>query len=343
MGHNGSDRLGVFHEAVVMRLLALTVSKSAVEANQLSTVNDVFAHNLLRFWRRWTDVRVVDIRRAGTIYPEADAAVVLMNNGLFKLKHFKGIDLYAELKKTVRGPVTVFETGYGRTSHPGDHVFHCKPRRNRRHSMVSQPIRYYNSDGQSVSFVGWAADSQRYRPKQDNAFLRLLVDHHRIPQDDRAAPSLTASVIRQCKQYMLSRPGQLECSFVADDLTPVRPGQDVSLVEGRLDNRLLAKALSRSHIFLATHWERPLGLAPLEAAMSGCLVVAPRNYISRCQLEYISHLEWEGEIDWDKATNQVSPYLARKAAVKFDRWAEIAWSMYETLLELVDEAARRSA
>lgn len=314
-----------------MKLLACVVNREAIEQDELRTVNDVFAYNLLRYFPLWCDVQTAVIGKAGTEYPTADAAIVLMNNGLAKLK-WRDIDLYADLKRSVTGPIGVFATDYGRGLEHGDHMFHCKPRPNRGHTMLSEPETYEDSSTGGVTFIGWAADSQRFWPNKYGG-VRILVDHHRVPEDERAEPCLTQAVLDECLRLKRNTPG-VTVRYVNDDVVTVEPGMDLELIEGRVSNREWAEELSLADVFCVTHWERPLGLAPLEAAMSGCLVVSPKDYVSRCLLDCFPHVEWTESIPWDDVAEMADPEECRRDALRFDRWPEIARTICKTLEEL---------
>lgn len=73
-----------------------------------------------------------------------------------------------------------------------------------------------------------------------------------------------------------------------------------------------------------------MGLSMIECAMSGALVVAPRQYANPHLLEPLNHLFWDEDIPWDKILGLLDVQASVEAAAPFN-WQRLAHLMVSTL------------
>ncbi len=203
-------------------------------------------------------------------------------------------------------------------------------------------------------YVGWAADPTLFYAEKSAGIAEIFVDHLAAvdPASDR-----TDSILNSCREFIGSRSSFRErfgqdievCFFGPSGLEKLRidDGEILNWDEEqrrrllkeykRVPQKELAAAVRRADIFVATHSES-MGLPILEAALSGCLVVAHRSFIRPELIRPLHHILWDTTVPWAEAMGKRDVELASRLA------AEFSWSVItDRILETFSDANARRA
>lgn len=199
---------------------------------------------------------------------------------------------------------------------------------------IDAPNNRYIRHTKYNKYIGWAADENLCSPKQSNDELRILVDHSGF---DCSSMDLTLHILLNIKNFVDSKIWQQKFKSIK-----IRQIVDNAIIDCDLDNICVTPhsrkgvsyveacmEYSKSHIFMPTHKES-VGLTVLETAMSGALVVSPKNYIPKDRLQTIRYVEYENQIDWTKVLDAIDIDASRKIALS-NNWTALANNLIEHL------------
>lgn len=172
--------------------------------------------------------------------------------------------------------------------------------------------------------VGWAADPELCRPKQDRRELRILVDH---PNYVTLRGDKTKDILRDIKRFVRSGAWRSKFSSVR-----VRRIADGAVVDGSepvtrysrqsIPLPAICEEYSKAHLFMVTHRES-IGLSVLETAMAGALPVAPHGFIPADRLATVRHVKYERAVPWSQVLQAIDIEASREMA-KAHTWTKVA-------------------
>lgn len=166
--------------------------------------------------------------------------------------------------------------------------------------------------------LGVAADAEYFRPQQ-NSNVTVLVDHPHYTQNQADdTPMIVKSLRGSGAKVLRFGKQQVEEIDVEGVNAEERYYPGCSHAE-------VAAAHNRAHVFYTTHRES-MGLAVIEAAMAGNLIVTKRSHIKPTMLEGLHCLVYDKDPPvWDTVLSAINPLKARTKAMRYDRWREMGW------------------
>lgn len=170
--------------------------------------------------------------------------------------------------------------------------------------------------------IGWASDPELCSPRQTPGRYQILIDH---PDYARHKTDRTAEIIRSALAFAKSgqagRPVDVFC-LGDDGAYSCRSTNPVPYVRAnRIPYATMCAAYSRADVFMVTHPES-VGLASLECATAGALIVAPKTFIADELLATIRHVSYEGSIPWGKVLAALDIQESRRVAMLND-WGAV--------------------
>lgn len=183
------------------------------------------------------------------------------------------------------------------------------------------------------AWVGWAADAGLFTTNQDERVLRILIDHPLYG----GRPDHSEAIIFDA--IMFARSGVWENgawdgvrirTIVDGGFEDVkRLGPPKTFHRNHVSVTAMAAEYAKAHVFIPTHSES-VGLAVLEAAISGAIPVVRLDYIKRDLLYSVPHVQYETAIPWDTVLRSIDPHRTRQLAKRHD-WASVAKRVIENL------------
>ena len=200
--------------------------------------------------------------------------------------------------------------------------------------LITNPGWYRRHSGKNI-YMGWAADPDINVPNQSLSDLRILVDHTNYGGNQI---DLTKEILLKIKKFIDSDLWKSKYSSVS--VRRFDSGQvidvDFDSIDDIVEYDRRAIPLSeisiehgKAHIFMVTHPES-VGLVVLETSMAGALAVSPRGFIPKDRLDTVAHIEWEGEVCWDRILANINPAVSRSIALT-NSWDQMAVNVIEEL------------
>jgi hypothetical protein len=188
-----------------------------------------------------------------------------------------------------------------------------------------------------AKYVGWAADPNTCRidKKIKDGNVRILIDHSYY--EDKPYKDLTNKIVDSASKYMKKNNKVIFKRFLSDiGVDFVKENNNVVEIFNRnncMKHIDACKEYSSSDIFVVTHPES-MGLSVIESAMSGCLILSPKNFIKKTLLGPLHHLEFDEEFDvpWDNAISLINHTKSRALAEKYD-WDKVSTLIAKDLLK----------
>lgn len=195
------------------------------------------------------------------------------------------------------------------------------------------------------AWIGWAADSDLFRPEKLDDVLTIFVDHkYYIDPSTDWTERLLAGATQFAKEYEEGLYGYMGDKKKArviflgpDGIEEISPpeirvrelGDNRREFLARVPQREIAAALNAADIYVVTHKET-MGLATLEAAMAGALILAPRNFMRSELLYPLHHIEFDHAIDWHYALVRIDASYSRDLASEFT-WPKLAARILDSM------------
>lgn len=209
---------------------------------------------------------------------------------------------------------------------PVDITFTLKDESNKYYygSEANRYVRHHSYN----AYIGWAADSDYNRPDQDDAILRILVDHTNYGPNP---VDLTRDILRDIKGFIDG--GTWNKKWKGVSVRRFDSGRVVDVDFDRIDEierydrtaipfTDICQEHSQAHVFCVTHPES-VGQVVLETAMAGALIVTPKDFVPIDRLATVRHLEYRGSIDWKLVLSNINPQASRKMA-EVNSWEQVA-------------------
>ena len=191
-------------------------------------------------------------------------------------------------------------------------------------------------------YVGWGADKELNFPNQEEDNLSILIDHPDEVREGREIKDKTYEIIKEVERLKKSELWRKLFKkltvrrFTADygvesvDFTKYEPKLYAGHRSSNIPYTEICKEHCKSHIFIVTHPES-LGLAVLENALAGALVIVPKGFVAKDRLKTIKHYEYTKKIEWEKVLAMINIEESRKIALK-NCWDKVALNIVAALI-----------
>ena len=252
------------------------------------------------------------------------------------LRYFSKIpaNITSILRERYKGIICQYYDGARIKKDPVDITFTMK------NDFLSRWIKYWYiiNKGKNVH-IGWGADPILNYPNQEPNELRILVDHPNYALNNSVDKSseILDSINKLHKsslwknKYKSLKVRRFTSNEVVDhDFNNTEKGK---YIPSKIPYTKICEEHGKSHIFLVTHPES-LGLAVLETALAGALVVTPKGFISSDRLKTIRHYEYNKNINWEKVMDMIDIDESRSTAIK-NNWDNVAKNIVDGLNKFV--------
>lgn len=210
--------------------------------------------------------------------------------------------------------------------------------------------------GSRAAYIGWAADGKLFAPAKEEGWLTVFVDHkyYDDPEVDWTE-RLIGEAMRFCRSYEAGRfpavAGKLRARVIflgpnglevveAPEIRRFRFGKTRRQWAKRVDQTGIAAALAKSDLYVVTHKET-MGLATLEAAMAGALIVTPRHFVRPELLQPLHHSSFDEQPDWAHALHQLDVARSVEMASRFT-WERLVDRLLAALDRVPEPVAARA-
>lgn len=264
-------------------------------------------------------------RRAysGIEFPSCDHALCVEQNA-FQSRPFEFFEAVRNACSGYVGTMHDHDRGQG----PEDFQFHARKS-------------YMNPA--SSAYVGWASDETEFFPEQDPTALNILIDHkYFLDERHDSTETILQSVLLFARRYNsgeVARVGMKD-KVIVRFLGP----SGLEIIDSRIDHEFdfgnerlkfhsrvpfdeMAAWTRMTDVFVVTHRET-MGLAILENAMAGATIVCKRGYAEPELLYPLKHVEYEDEIDWETAVQNLKPGESRLRALNYT-WNKLVGRMLD--------------
>lgn len=187
------------------------------------------------------------------------------------------------------------------------------------------------SNLKKVHSLGFAANHEKLFPNKDPTKLHILVDHPAYELFHFNNYDKSKDILKQIFNYKNFNKELVVRRFVIGDIETVdKKNYQVELYNRQGVNILKAyDEYNKCDIFIVTHPES-MGMSVIECAMSGALILTPKDYINKEFLQDINYIEFENKIDWELVKSKLNPELSRTNALKHT-WTRF----YNNMLKLI--------
>lgn len=314
--------------------------KIAIMSPIVNTRNDIYsfttnvAFNILNELKKYEDIEIVKYIKSGSyeaknIYnADLNGAEHVLSLVLRQWSYFNNEDIQ-KLKSKIRGKLfQYYDSGSRREL--TDINF----------TLLEQGM------SKNDVYMGWSADPNIFNINKckDDEELYILIDHPHFSTKD---PSLdmSDSIANDC--YKLINNRKLLKEFNKNNNTSFKKVKVKRLVSGGIEDldinkkinndyshssvsqKDLAQEYAKAHIFIPTHKES-MGLCILEAAMSGCFIISPKDFIKQTCLDKVNYYKFINNIDWLEIKNSINPIENRNKVLKWD-WQRSVKIIYNTI------------
>ena len=194
--------------------------------------------------------------------------------------------------------------------------------------QVSNLIKFIPSLNYSVNYKNriidtyWAADENIFYPEKDNSKIIILIDdcHYNIDEENNSYEILDFCIDLMLKNEKIEiyRFGYYDNHINFIDKYKNLGYLRYNVIENKMSIVKKSKYHNKANIFWCTHKET-LGIPNIESAMSGCLLVYPKNFIDNELTKNLMKIEYDNIIDitYDKLISNLDEEKQRKLALEY--------------------------
>lgn len=263
-------------------------------------------------------------------FPEVDHCILVDNRGF----HHRNSNIYELLRSKVKYSISTISANNSIKSHE-DILYYLVPS-GKRNKM-------------GCKYIGWACSHELCKPKQDDNYITILIDHNYYGKSKRMLnQDLTRSITEHVCEFAKKNNKNINnkkikvLRFIRGGLEEINLNLSMlkiinidKYVQGQgLSYEDACEVYSKTDIFFVTH-EECMGLVNLEVAMSGGLIVSPNGYIKRELLSQLHHISYDKDkvssLDMINVLNNINHNYARNKIIN-KNWQNATYKIYETLL-----------
>lgn len=262
-----------------------------------------FSGRVKKFYQKWT-------------CPQADHCLIIDNRGVIKRPQM----FLDKIREKVLGCVSTISASNGIVGNE-DILFYLIPSGKRRKFKCR--------------YIGWACDDQLCYSNQNKDNIRILIDHVYYGQGRIKNSDKTLEISKQAVEYFKNN-DKVAIRRLCNGGVETVDENNYNTIGKYNQNKGMSfekacEEYSLSDVYFVTHQEC-MGLVVLECAMSGALIVTPKNYIKYELIKSLHHLIYENnEIPWDEIIKTIDHNKSRQKAQRFS-WTNSCNTMMDTFV-----------